>query len=100
MEYTDVLFLLLTFVYLVDVAVRLFGLGHSFWESGWNLFDVFVALGTLSTTSAIMLGSGGYVVDQLQKLFLVSISFKLIQRFNNLNQLFKTALWVPLPVIV
>lgn len=32
---------------------------------------------------------------QLQKLFLVSIAFKLVQKSNALNQLFKTAMSVP-----
>lgn len=86
--------MLLCFIYGVDIVVRLFGLGRTYWKSGWNLFDVFVVLGTFSTTTAIILGSQSFVVEQLQKLFLVSIAFKLIQKFNNLNQLFKTAVYV------
>lgn len=93
-ESIDVLFLLLTLVYAMDVTVRLFGLGRSYWRGGWNMFDIFVVLGTFSTTVAIMTGSTSFVVEQLQKLFLVSIAFKLVQKFNNLNQLFKTALCV------
>lgn len=85
------LFLLLTLVYGMDVVVRMFGLGRSYWRGGWNIFDIFVALGTFGTTAAIMLGFTSFVVEQLQKLFLVSIAFKLVQKFNNLNQLFKTA---------
>lgn len=90
----DVLFLLLGIVYLADVIVRLFGLGRSYWRGGWNIFDVVVVIGTFTTTTAILLGSGNFVIQQLQKLFLVSIAFKLVQKFNNLNQLFKTAVFV------
>lgn len=88
---SDATFLLLVMVYLTDIGVRLLGLGRTFWGSRWNLFDCFVAIGTFSTTLALLLGSTSFVVDQMQKLFLVSIAFKLIQKFNNLNQLFKTA---------
>lgn len=86
-------------VYLADVVVRLSGLGRSYWKGGWNIFDIVVAFGTFITTSAIMLGSRNFVFQQLQKLFLVSIAFKLIQKFNNLNQLFKTAVFV-LPILI
>jgi hypothetical protein len=53
-----------------------------------------VASGSLITTVSVRVGASGYVIDQLQKLFLVSIAFKLVQRMNNLNKLFKTALYV------
>jgi hypothetical protein len=42
----------------------------------------------------VRVGASGYVIDQLQKLFLVSIAFKLVQRMNSLNKLFKTAVYV------
>jgi hypothetical protein len=35
--------------------------------------------------------TGNTVVVQLQKLFLVAIAFKLVQRIDSLNQLFKTS---------
>ncbi|KAF8321114.1 hypothetical protein DL93DRAFT_1599778 [Clavulina sp. PMI_390] len=95
----DAFFLLLSFVYGVDVIVRLVGLGRAYWRGGWNIFDIIVCLGTFSTTIAILLGSTSFMTAQLQKLFLVSIAFKLVQKFNNLNQLFKTAV-ASLPVIV
>ena len=85
-------FLAITLIYTLDIIVRWFGLGfRSFRANGWNIFDVVVASGALVTT-VIDRGSDSFVIQQLQKLFLVSIAFKLIQRTNSLNQLFKTAL--------
>jgi hypothetical protein len=88
-------FLIITLVYTVDIFVRWFGLGfRSFRANGWNIFDVVVASGALTTTVIDRSGSDSFVIQQLQKLFLVSIAFKLIQRTNSLNQLFKTAMCV------
>jgi hypothetical protein len=82
-------------MYAVDIVVRFYGLGwRSFRANGWNIFDVIVATGSLLTTVSVRVGASGYVIDQLQKLFLVSIAFKLVQRMNNLNKLFKTAVYV------
>ena len=85
------------FIYLFDVFVRFFGLGwHSFRANGWNLFDLVVANGSFITTLAVRFDNVGFVTQQLQKLFLVSIAFKLVQRTNSLNMLFKTAVYVSL----
>ncbi|KAI5121745.1 hypothetical protein M0805_009034 [Coniferiporia weirii] len=93
-------FLAITLIYVVDIVVRWFGLGfRSFKANGWNIFDVVVAVGALVTTVIIRLGSQSFLIAQLQKLFLVSIAFKLVQRTNSLNQLFKTAM-ASLPVIL
>ncbi len=82
-------------MYVVDILVRFYGLGwRSFRANGWNIFDVVVATGSLLTTVSVRIGASGYTIDQLQKLFLVSIAFKLVQRMNNLNKLFKTAVYV------
>jgi hypothetical protein len=82
-------------MYVVDILVRFYGLGwRSFRANGWNIFDVVVATGSLLTTVLVRVGANGYTIDQLQKLFLVSIAFKLVQRMNNLNKLFKTAVYV------
>lgn len=79
-------------MYVVDIHVRFYGLGwRSFRANGWNMFDIIVASGSLLT---VRVGASGYVIDQLQKLFLVSIAFKLVQRMNSLNKLFKTAVYV------
>ncbi|KAI0321538.1 Ion transport protein-domain-containing protein [Amylostereum chailletii] len=93
-------FLFVTVVYAIDIIVRFYGLGyHSFRSNGWNIFDVIVASGSLFTTISVRVGASGNAIEQLEKLFLVSIAFKLVQRMNNLNKLFKTAV-ASLPVIV
>jgi hypothetical protein len=68
----------------------------SFRANGWNIFDLVVITGSFATTipALYMTLSGGQpsqVNTQLQKLFLVSIAFKLVQRVSSLNQLFKTS---------
>ncbi|KAF8882238.1 Ion transport protein-domain-containing protein [Infundibulicybe gibba] len=93
-------FLVMMFIYLIDVGVRFFGLGwKSFRANGWNIFDIIVAGGSFVTTLIVRFGSSGFATQQLQKLFLVSIAFKLVQRTNSLNMLFKTAV-ASLPVIL
>ncbi|GLB42802.1 putative calcium channel [Lyophyllum shimeji] len=93
-------FLTITFIYLIDVVVRFFGLGwKSFRANGWNIFDIVVAGGSFITTLIFQFGTPGLAVQQLQRLFLVSIAFKLVQRANSLNMLFKTAV-ASLPVII
>ena len=87
---------MVTVIYSVDTLVRFFGLGwRSFTANGWNVFDFIVAGGSLLTTFIVDFGSSGYAIEQLQKLFLTSIAFKLVQRTNSLNKFFKTAVYVP-----
>lgn len=79
---------------MIDAFGRLCGLGwRSYHANGWNIFDVVVSTGSFLTTMIVRFGANGFVVDQLQKLFLVSIAFKLVQRSNKLNKLFKTAVY-------
>lgn len=79
-------------MYIIDVIVRFIGLGWtSYFANGWNYFDVLVSVGSFVTTLIVRFGGIGFAVQQLQKLFLVSIAFKLVQRTNSLNKLFKTA---------
>ncbi|KAG1824615.1 Ion transport protein-domain-containing protein [Suillus subaureus] len=99
-KFQDDFSLIITMMYVVDIAVRFYGVGwRSFRANGWNLFDVVVAGGSFITTLVVRFGYMGFVVEQLQKLFLVSIAFKLVQRTNSLNQLFKTVM-ASLPVIL
>ncbi|KAJ7078435.1 Ion transport protein-domain-containing protein [Mycena belliarum] len=92
-------FLASTSIYIIDVLVRMFGLGIlSFRSNGWNVFDMVVAAGSLITTLIVRFGNFGFLTQQLQKLFLVCIAFKLVERTNNLNKLFKTAV-ASLPII-
>jgi hypothetical protein len=98
--YADDFFLLITIIYVIDILVRFYGLGwRSFRANGWNIFDVLVASGSLITSISVRIGVNGDIMAQLQKLFLVSIAFKLVQRMNNLNKLFKTAVYAPLLMI-
>ena len=100
-SFPDDFFLVVMFIYLLDVFVRLFGLGwRSFRANGWNLFDLVVASGSFITTFAVRFGNGGFATQQLQKLFFVSIAFKLVQRTNSLNMLFKTAVYVSLMFLI
>lgn len=80
---------------MIDIIVRLFGLGwQSFKANGWNLFDIVVGGGSFITSLVVNFGTTTFAIEQLQKLFLVSIALKLVQRTNNLNKLFKTAMYV------
>ncbi|ODO05658.1 hypothetical protein I350_04717 [Cryptococcus amylolentus CBS 6273] len=100
----DWIFLCLTILYAIDLLVRFYGLGiKSFRANGWNIFDLVVITGSFATTiPALQASSRGDVANQanvqLQKLFLVSISLKLVQRISSLNQLFKTSV-ASLPAI-
>ncbi|KAG2002361.1 high-affinity cell membrane calcium channel, variant 2 [Coprinopsis cinerea AmutBmut pab1-1] len=96
----NILFLALMMLFIIDVYVRLYGLRwRSFKANGWNLFDLVAAHGSFVTTILVVAGLRNFVVVQFQKLFLVSIAFKLVQRTNSLNMLFKTAV-SSLPVIL
>lgn len=66
----------------------------SFRANGWNIFDVFASTGSFITTAIVQSGYTGYAIEQLQKLFLVSVAFKLVQRTDSLNMLFKTSVYV------
>ncbi|KAG9041442.1 calcium channel protein, partial [Tulasnella sp. UAMH 9824] len=90
----DSLFLVLVTIYVVDIVVRISGLGlRSFRANRWNLVDAFVLAGSFATTLPILHGSKEFSVKQLQKLFLVCIAFKLVQRNSGLDRLLKTSLW-------
>ncbi|KAJ3714680.1 Ion transport protein-domain-containing protein [Lentinula raphanica] len=90
---TDDFFLGIILVYMIDVIVQLYGLGwRSFRANGWNLFDILVTMGSFATTFIARFGNIGFLGQQLQKLFLVLVAFKLVQRTNSLNKLFKTAI--------
>ncbi|PCH34579.1 hypothetical protein WOLCODRAFT_106220 [Wolfiporia cocos MD-104 SS10] len=93
-------FLLVTFFYMTDTAIRLSGLGLiSFFSNGWNIFDLIVAAGSLLTTLIVRSSSSGSAMEQLQKLFVTLIAFKLVQRTDSLNKFFKTAV-ASLPTIM
>lgn len=97
--FTDYIFLALTLIFLLDLVVRLIGLGWSFLLAGWNLFDLASIIGVAATTLPVLLtqqdevlpGIGYEVASQLQKLFLVGVAFKLVQKVDKLNRFFKVA---------
>lgn len=90
----DVFFLMFSFIYAFDTIVKLYGLGwRSFNANRWNIFDSLVSFGMVFTTvSSQVKDNVGNVMQQLQKFFLVAVAFKLVQRVDSLNKLFKTAL--------
>ncbi|KAF8452208.1 Ion transport protein-domain-containing protein [Boletus edulis BED1] len=90
-DHSDIVSLIISLTYVVDTTIRLYGLGwRSFSANGWNLFDVLVASGSFLTTLFTRFYPSDYSTELLQKLFLVSMAFKLVQRVAILNQLFKT----------
>lgn len=88
----DVLFLGITLILMTNIAIRIIGLTwNRFSRSSWDLFSV-AAVGGAFVTSLMALGTiQNRFIDQLHKLFLVSILFLLIPKNNQLDQLFKTA---------
>lgn len=91
----DYFYLAITFIYIVDCLVRFYGLGFtSFTANWWNAYDFFVSFGSFGTTLAVTFGEANFELDQVHKVFLVAIAFKLVQRNDSLNVLFKTAMYV------
>ena len=88
----DIVFLGFTMVFMINVGIRIAGLGWiRFSRSSWDLFSV-PAVGGAFVTSLMALGTiEDRIIEQLHKLFLVSIPFMLIPRNDQLDQLFKTA---------
>ncbi len=76
----------------MDAATRLVGLGpRAYATSWWNLYDIFVIAGTFSTTLPLLAFNPSLALRDLQKVFLVAICFKLFQKIDTLNQLFKVS---------
>lgn len=86
------IFILFELVFMANVTIRIIGLTwHRFRRSAWDLFSVPAVFGAF-ITSLMAIGSlQNRIIEQLHKLFLVSIPFLLIPRNNQLDQLFKTA---------
>ena len=96
----DYLFLFLSLIYIVNIGIRMVGLGtYHFFRSPWDVYDLIVVTGTFGTTVALLAQVNNNVFLQFQKLFLVSIAFNLIPKNDALDQLFKTAA-SSLPTIV
>lgn len=88
----DYLFLLLTMFFILNVFVRLIGLGWGrFSRSSWDVYAALATAGTLVTTLLSLARYNDQIFVQLNKLFLVSLALLLIPRNDSLDQLFKTA---------
>lgn len=91
-EQTDVLFFLLTLFYIVDICIRIIGLGWPrFRRSSWDLYSLLAVPGTFITVILAFGLPNVNTIQQLNKLFIVSVTLLLIPRNNQLDQLFKTA---------
>jgi len=89
---TDLVFMGFSPIFLFDVLIKFIGLRwKSFRANGWNMFDAVVVPGAIFTTILLLNSVGGFGARQAQKLFLVCIAFKLVQKLDSLNRLFKTA---------
>ena len=88
----EYIFLLFTLILMANIAIRVFGLSWKrFSGSTWDLYSLPAVLGTFATSFMTLGLSENRAIDQLHKLFLVSLVFLLIPRNNQLDQLFKTA---------
>ncbi|OAG40729.1 hypothetical protein AYO21_05027 [Fonsecaea monophora] len=88
----EYIFLAFTVVLIANVIIRIIGLSWKrFRRSSWDIYSVLAVSGIFVTSliSLSKVNSGGF--QQLHKLFLVSVTFLLIPRNNQLDQLFKTA---------
>lgn len=96
----ELLFLACTLVYLVNITIRIIGLGWSrFRKSSWDLYSLVAVSGAFVATLALLgadTHSETYV--QLHKFFLVAVVLLIIPRNDALDQLFKTAA-ASLPII-
>ncbi|CAG8581619.1 28361_t:CDS:10 [Gigaspora margarita] len=90
----NIAFLLLISVYIIEVSMKLAGLGWKVFRSNpWNLYDLIVIIGTIVTTiPALTPSTTSDTTVQLQKLFLVLVTIKLFQKSDPLNQLFKNVI--------
>lgn len=89
----DILFFVFTVLYVVNVAIRIIGLGWSrFRRSSWDLYSLVVVTGAFGANMALLITRTrveAYV--QLHKFFLVALLLLVIPRNDALDQLFKTA---------
>ena len=95
----EYIFLVFTLILTANIVIRITGLSWKrFRRSTWDLYSLVSVSGSVATSVFSLTFEGNRNVDQLQKLFLVSLLFLLIPRNNQLDQLFKTAA-VSLPLI-
>ena len=77
-------------LFLIDIMLKYNGYGvRKFKKSLWNSFDLVVILGAL-LTSVLDFSINNRLVDIGKRVFILLISFKLVQRLELLTLLFKT----------
>jgi len=88
----EVLFMVFTFIFIVNIVIRIVGLGWTrFRRSSWDLFSLVMVVGTVATSILFWTDRKQTTYIQLHKFFLVSLVLMLIPRNDALDQLFKTA---------
>ncbi|KAK4937603.1 calcium channel protein [Elasticomyces elasticus] len=88
----ECIFLGFTIVLIANIAIRIIGLSwNRFRRSSWDVYSMFALAGILVTSVMRFAEINSTGFQQLHKLFLVSLTFLLIPRNNQLDQLFKTA---------
>jgi voltage-dependent calcium channel len=88
----DYLFLGFTIVFVLNILIRIIGLGWKrFRRSSWDVYSIFAVAGTAGTTVMSLAGYQDRIFTIIHKLFLVTIALLIIPRNNQLDQLFKTA---------
>ena len=86
------LFLALTLVYVANITIRIVGLSWTrFRKSAWDVVSLLTVGGALIATILFFIFPTKRHYIQAHKLFLVSVALLLIPRYNQLDQLFKTA---------
>ncbi|KIX07286.1 uncharacterized protein Z518_01939 [Rhinocladiella mackenziei CBS 650.93] len=88
----EYLFLAMAIILVANVVIRMVGLSWKrFRRSSWDVYSIPVVSGIFITTLMAVSNINNQGFNQLHKLFLVSATFLLIPRNNQLDQLFKTA---------
>ena len=88
----EYLFLGITAILITNILIRIVGLSWKrFRRSSWDMYSVISVSGIFVTSLIALSPINNSGFDQLRKLFLVSATFLLIPRNNQLDQLFKTA---------
>lgn len=89
----NILFFVFIILYVINVAIRIIGLGWSrFRRSSWDLYSLVVVTGAFGANLALLItGTRVQTYVQLHKFFLVALLLLVIPRNDALDQLFKTA---------
>nr|CAG8520308.1 3794_t:CDS:10 [Entrophospora candida] len=84
------LFTVFIIIYIIDIVIKITGLGWSVFRSNrWNLFDLVVVTGAAVTNILNLIPNSNIDAIKYRKIFLILIAFKLFQKSDVLNQLFK-----------